>query len=408
MLSLNEEIQSRKNLSAFTAKESIYVALAPVLWGTIMQQFLLYRGVSPTLVGLYTTLVSGVQMAAMMLLSWVAEKVKDPLKFCTGIMGASTLIAALYLPIIGWDLGSIWTMVLVCVMSVAHLSLHSCKYICDYRINYQIVSPQRYGAMIFLASALTGVAGIGFSALFSYMVDNNTGGNPYFICMLLAVILLAVTVFFNSRLKSIYPVPKPKGQFTGLGEQLKLLMNTRSFRQLLIPNLLRGITLSITGCIVLIALVMGIDESGRAKIPLVCALATALASVVYMLLKKWLSVGAINIIGGVLTCAMIFLPWNNSFGFLVLFFVAYLGRIIVDNAVPTMLFPIIEPEIAGFYNAWRSVLYGVCGIIVTPIISALVEVVHPLWLLTPGALAYLIVTVWYYIVCKRLTVKPNI
>ena len=79
-----------------------------------------------------------------------------------------------------------------------------------------------------------------------------------------------------------------------------------------------------------------------------------------------------------------------------------LGRIIVDNAVPTMLFPIINPRIAGSYNAWRCVLYSMCSIIVTPIISALVDVVHPLWLLIPGTVTYLVVTIWYYLVCRKL------
>jgi hypothetical protein len=112
-------------------------------------------------------------------------------------------------------------------------------------------------------------------------------------------------------------------------------------------------------------------------------------------------VGAINVIGGILTCAMIFMPRGNTAGFLILFFVAYLGRIIVDNAVPTMLFPMIDPKIAGSYNAWRCVLYNLCSIIVTPIVSALVEKVHPLWLLIPGAVTYVVVTIWYYIVCKK-------
>ena len=111
----------------------------------------------------------------------------------------------------------------------------------------------------------------------------------------------------------------------------------------------------------------------------------------------------ICIIGGVLTCAMIFMPYGNTAGFLALFFISYLGRIIVDNAVPTMLFPLIDPKIAGSYNAWRCVLYNLCSIIVTPIISVLVEKVNPLWLLIPGTVTYVIVTVWYYIVCKKLT-----
>ena len=189
----------------------------------------------------------------------------------------------------------------------------------------------------------------------------------------------------------------------GLKQQFKIVMADESFRKLMVPNFMRGITLSVSGCVVLFALVMGIDESGRAKIPLVCAAATVLSSVVYLLLSKKLSTATINIIGGVLTCAMIFMPYGNTAGFLALFFISYLGRIIVDNAVPTMLFPLIDPKIAGSYNAWRCVLYNLCSIIATPIISVLVEKIDPLWLLIPGTVTYVIVTVWYYIVCKKLT-----
>jgi hypothetical protein len=107
-------------------------------------------------------------------------------------------------------------------------------------------------------------------------------------------------------------------------------------------------------------------------------------------------------LGGVLTCTMIFLPWGNTWGFLGVYFVAYLGRTLVDSAVPTMLFPLIDPKIAGSFNAWRSVLFCLASILATPVISTLVEVIHPLWLLIPGSVTYLVVTVWYHIVCKKL------
>lgn len=393
----------RGNVALFTAKESIYVAITPVLWGTIMQQFLLYRNVSPGMVGIYTTLVSAVQMLAMMLFSGVSERTETPLKYCTRIMLLTTGTTLVYLPIVYFDLGGTATVILASILTVIQLSLHSCKYIYDYRINYQIVGTKGYGTMIFLGSAFTGVGGVIFSWLFAAMIDSNSGGNPYLVCMGLTAVLLLVTAFFNSRLKPIHPLPTHKKEQLGLVQQFKIVMADKSFRQLFVPNFLRGITISVTSCVVLFALVMGIDESGRAKIPLVCALATAIASVVYMLLVKKVSVGAINIIGGILTCAMIFMPHGNTFGFLFLFFISYLGRMIVDNAVPTMLFPIIDPKIAGSYNAWRCVLYNLCSIIATPIVSALVEKVHPLWLLIPGTVTYVIVTLWYYIVCKRLT-----
>ena len=62
---MEQKRTENRNIALFTSKESIYVAIIPVLWGTIMQQFLLYRDVSATLVGIYTTLVSAVQMVAI-------------------------------------------------------------------------------------------------------------------------------------------------------------------------------------------------------------------------------------------------------------------------------------------------------------------------------------------------------
>ena len=400
---MDEQKRSNQNIAYYAVKEAIYVAINPVLCGTIMQQFLLHREVSPLWVGIYTTLVSAIQMVAMVLFTGVAEGTKTPLKHCTRILFWISCISLAYLPVAYFDLGSHLTLALVCVFTIVQISLHSFKYVYDFRINYQIVQPAKFGTMTFLASAFTGVGGVAFSWLFARMIDTNAGGNPYFICMALTLALMLATVFFNARIKSIYELPTQKKEQLGMVQQFRIVMQDKSFRQLIIPNLMRGITLSITGCIVLIALVMDIDESGRAKIPLVCALATALASVVYMLLAKKLSVGAINIVGGILTCAIIFMPRGNTAGFLILFFIGYLGRIIVDNAVPTMLFPIVNPKIAGSYHAWRSMLYNLCGIVVTPIISGLVEIVHPLWLLIPGAVTYVIVTVWYYIVCKKLS-----
>lgn len=402
MFTMKEQTISRRNLVLFTAKESIYLAVTPVLWGAIMQQFLLDREVSNFLVGIYTSLVSAVYMVATMLFAGLSERTDTPLKRCTRVMLAVALISVAYLPITFWDLGPTVTILLVCLITVALYCFHSCKYIYDYRINYQIIDPEHYGTMIFLASAFTGVGGVAFSWLFSYMIDHNTGGNPYFICMILTVVLLLATVLFTARLKPIHPLPTAKTARKTMAQQLKEILHEESFRKLLLPNMLRGVTLSVTGCIVLIAAVMGIDESGRAKIPLIQALATAMASVVYMVLSKFMKVGGINIVGGALTCALIFLPWNNTWGFLIVLFLGYMGRVIVDNAVPTMLFPVIDPRIAGSYNAWRSVLYSVCMIVVTPVVSALVDIVHPLWLLIPGTVTYLGVTIWYYLVCRKL------
>ena len=121
---MDEQKHSGQNIAFFTDKEAIYVAITTVLWGTIMQQFLLYRDVSPALVGVYTTLVSAVQMVAMMLFSGVSERTSTPLKYCTRILLGICGITLLYLPIIFFDIGSHLTVFLVCLFSIVQIQTY--------------------------------------------------------------------------------------------------------------------------------------------------------------------------------------------------------------------------------------------------------------------------------------------
>ena len=402
MFPMETQKRSKQNMALYSMKEALCQAVMPVLRGNIAQLFLLSRGASTAMVGYYGSMVTLVQMAMTMLLSGTAEKVKDARKFNTLLLLLLAGSSMLFLPVTFWDLGAGVTLMVYSAVTVAQISFSCRRTICDFKVNYQIIRPEHYGTMVFLSNALAGITGIAFSGLFSLMIDTNLGGRPYFICMILTVLLLLAAMFLNTRLKPIYPAPEGKKQTAGPLEQIKMLMKVDSFRKLVIPNLLRGVTLSVTGSIVLIATVMGIDESGQAKIPLVCAVATFCASGLYVLLSKKLSVSAINIIGSVLLLALLFLPRGNSFGFLTLYLIAHLGRILVDNAIPTMIFDIIDPKIAGSYHAWRSVLYNASWSVFMPIVGTLVEIVHPMWILVPGAVTYVIVTIWYHLVCRSL------
>lgn len=394
--------RSNQNMALYSVKEALCQSVMPVLRGNIAQLFLLSRGASTAMVGYYGAMVTLMQMAMTMLLSGTAEKVKDPRKFNTLLLLMLAGSSLLFLPVTFWDLGAGITMAVYSAVTVAQISFSCRRTICDFKVNYQIIRPDHYGTMVFLSNALAGITGIAFSGLFSVMIDTDLGGRPYFICMGLTVAMLLLAAFLNTRLKPIYPVPEGKKQSAGPLQQIKMLMKVDSFRKLVIPNMLRGVTLSVTGSIVLIATVMDIDESGRAKIPLVCAIATFCSSGLYVLLSKKLSVSAINIIGSILMLSLLFLPYGNTPVFLALYLIAHLGRILVDNAIPTMIFPVIDPKIAGSYHAWRSVLYNASWAALMPVIGSLVEVVDPMWILIPGAVTYVIVTVWYHLVCRSL------
>ena len=145
---------------------------------------------------------------------------------------------------------------------------------------------------------------------------------------------------------------------------------------------------------------MGYSESFTATISVTCAVSSILGSFIFGLLGKKYHAKQIGIIGSALLCMLVFLPANNGTLFLLLYTVAYLGRIIVDQSVPVLVFQMIDPEIAGIYNAWRSILFSLSAAGTSYLVGVLVERVHPMLLLVPFALAYLVSMIWYK-VCYR-------
>lgn len=156
-----------------------------------------------------------------------------------------------------------------------------------------------------------------------------------------------------------------------------------------------------TGCIALVALSMGYSESFTATISVVCAVSSILGSFIFGLLERKYRTTQIGLIGSALLCLLIFLPSNNGTMFLVIYTVSYLGRIIVDQSVPVLVFKMIDPNIAGIYNAWRSILLSLSAAGTSYLVGVLVEHVHPLVLLIPFALAYLICMIWYSVFFKN-------
>ena len=173
------------------------------------------------------------------------------------------------------------------------------------------------------------------------------------------------------------------------------------FRQFVIPNALRGITLGVTNSIALIALAMGIPEADASMLPIMIALAAVASSIIYRYLDTRVKLPTIGIIGSILLCAIVFLPRGNTWLFMLLFFVAYTGRRLVDDIIPVMVLNIIDPAVSGTYNAWRSVVLYLANAVTVYVVGHLLEFADPMWLLIPCVLAYLVSMVWHTVLYNR-------
>ena len=173
------------------------------------------------------------------------------------------------------------------------------------------------------------------------------------------------------------------------------------FRKFIVPNTLRGITIGITNSIALIALYMGLSEGQASILPIVCALGYVVASLLFHFLSKYMPLPVVALIGSLLVLALISLPHNNSTVFLSVFLVAYIGRVLVDYAIPVMLIHVVPADIAGIYNAGRYILLNLSSTVSVFAVGALLGKISALWLLSACALAYIVGMIWYMVLYKR-------
>ena len=101
--------------------------------------------------------------------------------------------------------------------------------------------------------------------------------------------------------------------------------------------------------------------------------------------------------------AMVFLPRGNMVLFSILYLVAYTGQILMDCTIPIMIVQIVDPDIAGAFNAWRNTLLFLVATAITYVSSILLAKGMTLVVLIACAAAYSISMVLHKRVYYRFT-----
>ena len=88
-------------------------------------------------------------------------------------------------------------------------------------------------------------------------------------------------------------------------------------------------------------------------------------------LSKYMPLTSVAIIGSLLVFVLISLPHDNCPVFLTVFLIAYVGRVLVDYAIPVMLIRVVPADIAGIYNAGRNILLNLSSTVSVFAVGAL-------------------------------------
>lgn len=390
-----------KNIIYMATKDGALTAAMPMVNGSLIQLFLTNRNVSAYYVGLFSTLVSIITVVGMILCSYLSEKLPKPLKQYQWLYFLQMAVYLAMIPIAYFTMTPMALFFILSLIACSITFLSSWSGILGYKIPYMTIPFESYGTYTAVSGAVTGIVGVASSFAFSAVINRNLAGNPYLVCIGISCILMLAAWYCTYRMtpvNKVYDVPSHNAMSI---KKLLAVFQMPLFKKFLVPNTLRGITIGITNSIALIALYMGLTEGQASMLPIICALGYVLASLLFHFLSKYMPLPVVAIIGSLLVFALISLPHNNSTVFLTVFLIAYVGRVLVDYAIPVMLIRVVPAEIAGIYNAGRNILLNISSTVSVFAVGSLLGRISALWLLSACALAYLIGMIWYMVLYKK-------
>ena len=147
----------------------------------------------------------------------------------------------------------------------------------------------------------------------------------------------------------------------------------KTFYKLFCPNLLRGISTGIVTVMAAVAIDIGFDASVTAAMVSFQSAATLIGCAMFALAAKKIPSKKVILVGSITFLLLPAMLIKNDISFLIIYGVVFWGKILIDYAVPDMLFKIVPMEIAGPYHAWRMVLNN-AGMVLGTIIATMLPV----------------------------------
>ena len=396
-----------KNIGFYAAMAASYTAALPMVNGALMQLFLADKGLSTVQIGTFATVVQMSTLLGTMLFSKIVDKNGNPKRFTGLVLLGQMLLSLCYLLIAKAQFSAKTVLVMAAILAAMITGLAALKGILDYKLPYQIIPLEKYGNMIFFNSAINGVVGIGLSFCFSQIIAVKLGGEPYLWCMMLASTLLLVSCISCLSMKPVEGSGTLIRKNAMSTKQLLEMFRSPKFKAIILPTLLRGVTFGITGSMVLIMLNLGYSDADASKLPIVTACGCLQAAGIHHFLSHKIKMPSIGTVGSILLLSVLFLPRGNRVLFYFLYLLVYTGQMLIDCTIPIMVIHIVDPQIAGAYNAWRNTLLFLVSTSSTYVTAVLLEKGHTVVVLIACAVGYSMGMILHKRMYYRFTDNPR-
>lgn len=328
--------------------------------GVLFQAFLQSRHVPTSQIGAYVSVTGIAQAASMLLCAGLVDRIADVRRASALLYLPNILFIAAMLPLSLIHSASpllvFW--MAVCFSAVTRLAA-GVRDMLDYRLPYLIIPISDYARLTSTDGAIAGFAGIAVSAGISAALRRFDSA-PVMSAMFIAALLLFLFAAWETNRFQVLPdAPKPnpvrKDQTS-----LRQMMRMPSFYLLILPNLLRGCS---TGVMAMAAILgveaLGLSAEATAAASAVTTAGSVAGSMLYAFLaRRRLRTRNACAFGSLLmlVSAPLMLAGRIYPLFLVMLFLANVGILVVNYAVPVMVTEFVPYDVVGRYTALRMSL----------------------------------------------------
>ena len=326
--------------------------------GALMQSFLLTVGFSERMVYLHSTAWQIANVATILLASRVADR--------GHLLRRAALVSLLqippfllYLPLcFRADGGSGRMFAYLVGVALVHSVILGVECVFEYKVPYYVFRPEEYGTIM----SLGGVFSYGITFGLGILMTRLSARYAYADMMKWAFVgcaaALALVAFIRLFQKPLIPLPLVGN---GLPDVPKIplgdVFRHPTFFWFLPAHFLRGVAFGTTTVLSVICLSRGFSVSVVTSMVSVQSAAMLIGSAVVALMLKFFSPRVSVFAGSLLFLLFPLLLRNDEKIFLGACFLILFGRILVDNAVPSLILLAVPVEIAGPYNAIRMAIH---------------------------------------------------
>ena len=394
-----------KNFMILWVRDSLFAAGASLTSASVLSGHLIYIGMKEDKISLYLAAVPMINLVVSLLFSGITARVGKTVPVYSLLCLVSGILTGLYSLLFGVvsveTVLFIFLMVLGCLLS----AVTAIRNIFDYKLPCEVMNPDDYSDYVSISGIISSVFGLAAGMVISFGYRNFSFKSVTCGAYLSAGLLLCAASFINRKLR--YTMPENRSVQKTTSGSLKALFADRSFRLLVIPNLIRGIGMAVVPMMTLLAVDADVlKETDGATVTVCTYLATLLSGMTYVYLSRKIGVKRLCLFGALLFCAVIPSFAGSKIWFYVCYTVSYTGYYIVNCAVPDFVYKNVNQNMMSIFHTWRLAFSTIGTTIATTVIGKLIGTVSPVWILCIGGVSNVLCAIAYYSVFRANRKQP--